>query len=253
VAASGTGGDTITLSNSAATLGGIGQVIVNDPSKRAAVTVDDSGFAGSTTYTLTSTQVAVAAWPTFLLNYNNVASLNLNGSSGNDSFAIESTATATATAVTAGSGVNRFDLTPSDQYLAAVAGPLSLFGSGVDTLVFWDTANPSAETYTFDDIPSNLTLTTVPVSINFFGMAAVYLETNGKSTVNDPSGKVLVDVPPPSAPDTAEGPAMAPSIAAADGLVQALLDTAHERNSTDWGALSLSDALVADRIGYGVG
>jgi hypothetical protein len=28
-------------------------------------------------------------------------------------------------------------------------------------------------------------------------MAAVYLETNGMSAVNDPSGTVLVDVPPP--------------------------------------------------------
>jgi hypothetical protein len=29
------------------------------------------------------------------------------------------------------------------------------------------------------------------------GMAGVYLETNGLSTVDDPSGSVLVDVPPP--------------------------------------------------------
>jgi hypothetical protein len=28
-------------------------------------------------------------------------------------------------------------------------------------------------------------------------MAAVYLETNRQSTVDDPSGTVLVDVPPP--------------------------------------------------------
>jgi hypothetical protein len=226
---SGSGGDTITLSNTAVTLGGIGQVIVNDPSKRAAVTVDDSGFAGSTTYTLTSTQVAATAWPNFLLNYNNLASLNLNGSNGDDSFAVESTASATATTITAGSSSNRFDLTRTAQYLAAVAGPLSLFGSGPDTLVFWDTANPNAETYTFDDIPSNLTLTTMPVSINFFGMAAVYLETNGMSTVNDPSGTVLVDVPPPGPPDAAQEPPTAPSLATADALVQALFDAALKR------------------------
>jgi len=29
------------------------------------------------------------------------------------------------------------------------------------------------------------------------GMATVYLETNRMSTVDDPSGSVLVDVPPP--------------------------------------------------------
>jgi hypothetical protein len=226
---SGSGGDTITLSNSAATLGGIGHVIVNDPSNRAAVTVDDSGFAGGTIYTLTSTQVAAVAWPNFLLNYNNLARLNLTGGSGDDSFAIESTASVIATTVAAGNGSNRFDLTPTAQYLAGVAGPLNLFGSGADTLVFWDTANPNAEIYTFDDIPSQLTLTTVPVSIHFVGMATVYLETNGMSTVDDPSGQVLVDVPPPGPPDTAQGPPMAPSLATADGLVQALFDASPKR------------------------
>jgi hypothetical protein len=246
-------GDTIILGNNAATLGGIGHVIVNDPSSSSAVTVDDSGFTDINTYTLTSTQVAAAAWPNFLLVYNNLARLDLNGSSGDDRFNIESTASGTATTVMGGGGNNRFDLTPTAEYLASVAGPLSVFGSGADTLVFWDTANPNAETYTFDDIPSNLTLETVPVSINFFGMAAVYLETNGMSTVNDPSGTVLLDVPPPSAPDTAHEPPMAPTPAAAGGLVQALLDAAQERHAAVLGAPSLSDALVADRIGDGVG
>jgi hypothetical protein len=237
------GGHTITLSNTTATLGGIGHVVVNDPSNSAAVTVDDSGFAGSTTYTLTSSQVRAEAWPNFLLLYNNVASLNLNGSSGDDRFNIESTATSTATTVTAGSGNNRFDLTPTAQYLAAVGGLLSLLGGGADTLVFWDTANPNAEIYTFDDIPSNLTLATVPVSINFFGMATVYLETNSMSTVNDASGKVLVDVPPPSAPDTGHEPPAFRPIAVADGLVQALLDAAQGRNAAVLGAPFLSDAF----------
>jgi hypothetical protein len=196
---SGSSGDTITLGNSAATLGGIGHVIVNDPSNTVALTVDDSGSSGSTTYTLTSSQLAAAAWPNFLLAYNNITSLNLNGSSGNDQFNIESTAGPTTTTITGGSGSNRFDLTPTAHYLAAVAGPLTLAGGGADTLVFWDTANPNAETYTFDDIPSMLALATVPgFATNWSGMAAVYLETNGMSTVNDPSGTVLVDVPPPS-------------------------------------------------------
>jgi hypothetical protein len=228
---SGSGGDTIRLSSSTATLGGTGHVIVNDPFNCTTVTVDDSGSAGSTAYTITNTQVAATAWPKFLLVYNNLASLKLNGSSGDDQFNIESTASTTTTTVTAGSGSNRFDLAPTAEYLASVAGPLSLLGSGSNTLVFWDQANPNAETYTFDGIPSNLTLTTVPVSINFYGMAAVYLETNGMSTVNDPSGTVLVDVPPPSAPDTAQVPPMAVSIAPADGLVQALFDGASERST----------------------
>jgi hypothetical protein len=244
---SGNGGDTITLSNTASTLGGIGHVIINDPLNSAAVTVDDSAFPSNTTYTLTSTQVADAAWPNFLLVYNNLASLNLKGSSGDDAFAIESTASATATTVTTGSGSNRFDLTPTAQYLAGVAGALSLFGSGSDTLVFWDTANPNAETYTFDDIPSMLALATVPVSIRFFGMATVYLETNGMSTVHDPSGSVQVDVPPPSAPNSAQPP-WTPSRAAEGILVRALLDAVWKRHAAPSGAWLVVDTLVADLL-----
>jgi hypothetical protein len=229
---SGGGGDAITLSSAAATLSGIGHIIANDPSNSATVTVDDSGFAGSTTYTATSSQVTAAAWPNFLLVYNDLASLTLKGSSGDDSFAIESTASTTATTISAGSGSNRFDLTHTDQYLADLAGPLSLLGSGADTLVFWDTANPNAETYTFDNIPSMLALATVPTfTTSWSGMAAVYLETNGLSTVNDPSGTVLVDLPPPSAPNGAQRP-QTWSVAVEDSLVQALLNAARERHAT---------------------
>jgi hypothetical protein len=230
---SGSGGDSINLSNSTATLAGIGHVIINDPSNRAAVTVDDSGFTDSTSYTVTSTQVAAAAWPNFLLIYNNLAWLNVNGSSGDDQFNIESTAGGTATTVTAGSGSNRFDLTSTAQYLAGAAGPLNLVGGGADTLVFWDTANPNAETYTFDGVPSMLTLATVPTfATHWSGMADIYLETNGMSTVSDPSGTVLIDVLPPGPPGTAQPPYQTPSIAAEESsLVQALLEAILPRAS----------------------
>jgi hypothetical protein len=195
---SGSGGDTITVRNSSGTLGGIGRVTVHDPSNTAAVTVNDSGFAGSTTYTLISMQVTADAWPNFALTYDNIAILNLDGSSGNDIFNIESTASDTATTVNAGTGSNGFNVALTAQYLAGVAGALNLFGSGADRLVFWDTANPNAETYTFDDAPSTLALATTPAfTTSWSGMAAIYLETNGRSTVDDPSRSVLVDVPPP--------------------------------------------------------
>jgi hypothetical protein len=245
---SGSGGDTITLSSSVATLSGIGHVLINDPSNSAAVTVDDSGFAGSATYTATSTQVTADAWPNFLLSYNNVASLNLNGSSGDDRFPIESTASVTATTITAGSGSNRFDLAPTDQYLADIAGPLSLSGSGADTLVFWDTANPNAETYTFDAIPSMVTLATLPTfATGWSGMGSVYLETNGMSTVHDPSGTVQVDVPPPGAPNSAQPP-WSPSSAAEGILVRALLDAVWKRHAAPPGAWLVADTLVTDLL-----
>jgi hypothetical protein len=79
-----------------------------------------------------------------------------------------------------------------------LAGALNLVGSGPDTLVLWDRANPDTETYTFDDSPSTLALASVPAfATSWSGMATVYLETNGMSTVDDPSRTVLVDVLPP--------------------------------------------------------
>jgi hypothetical protein len=56
----------------------------------------------------------------------------------------------------------------------------------------------NSETYTFDAVPSSVSLATVPgFSASFTGMSAVYLETNGVSTVNESSGLVFVDQTPP--------------------------------------------------------
>jgi hypothetical protein len=195
------------------------------------VTVDDSGDGMPRTATLATDPtngyaVNGLAPQVIYLDLDPGSSMTVLGGSGGNTFEVEGLLSGASLSLNGGSGINRFDLTRTAQYLAGVAGPLSLFGSGADTLVFWDKANPNAETYTFDNLPSNLTLATVPVSINFFGMAAVYLETNGMSTVHDPSGQVLVDVPPPSAPDTTHEPPMPPSLAPADGLAQGLLEIA---------------------------
>jgi hypothetical protein len=93
---------------------------------------------------------------------------------------------------------NCFHVSPAAQLLANIMGPLTLIGSGADTLDFFDQNNPSVETYTFNPVPSSLTLANVPYfSCSFTGMAAVYLETNGVSNVIDPSLTVNVDIPPP--------------------------------------------------------
>jgi hypothetical protein len=79
---------------------------------------------------------------------------------------------------------------------------LNLGGSGSDILEFFDQNHNNAfpETYTFDSVPSNLTLATNPsFNCNFSGMAAVYLETNGdpSNVISDANLSVLVDVPAP--------------------------------------------------------
>src|SRR5262249_41121987 len=120
--------------------------------------------------------------------------LIFNGSSGSDTYDIEALLSGTHLTINGGTGGNCFHVTPTTQYLGNLAGPLTLNGGGNDTLDFFDTNNPNSETYTFDAVPSMLSLATVPgFAVNWTGMGAVYLMTNGNSTVFDPSSMVIVD------------------------------------------------------------
>jgi len=116
-------------------------------------------------------------------------------------------------------------------------------GSGLDILDFFDQNNPNAETYNFDAVPSNLTLMTVPVSINFNGFAgtSVYLETNGFSTVNDASGQVNVDVPPPCLPDTGPDQAV---------LAQVLVEAAQKQGALPRNAPPVTEAMADDLVAH---
>jgi hypothetical protein len=152
------------------------------------------------------------------------AAVNVSGGSGGNVFNIESNSRIANTTVNGGAAAagDVFHITPTSQYLAGIAGGLTLNGNGggAETLDFFDSNNPAAETYNFDAVPSILTLTTVPVSINFNGFAGpgqVYLMTNipggGGSVVNDPSGMVIVDPPggPPRLPSGGEPVSVSPA------------------------------------------
>src|SRR5262249_50711756 len=118
---------------------------------------------------------------------------------GSDTYDIEALLLGTNLTINAGTGGNSFQVTPTTQYLGNLAGPLTLNGGGNDNLVFYDANNPASETYTFDSIPSTLSLASVPdFAVNWTGMGSVTLYTNGMSTVIDPSGTVIVD--PPASP-----------------------------------------------------
>jgi hypothetical protein len=191
----GAAGSSIRISNGGA-LDGIGSVSVLDAFGASTLTVDDSRFSGNDSYQITDFAITLGRSSGFRVAYLGIANLNFFGGSGSDRFRID--ATSVNTTVNGGTGGNVFSLASATRSLASLAGPLQVNGGGADALVFFDTANPNAETYTFDAVPSQLTLTTVPVSVRFGGMASVFLETNGLGTVNDPSGTVLVDVPPPA-------------------------------------------------------
>jgi hypothetical protein len=124
-------------------------------------------------------------------DYLDTASVTINSGTGFVIWHIEGTGVPTT--INGTLGTNAFVVCQASQLLANIAGPLTLLGSGADVVEFFDQNNPASETYMFDSVPSNLSLSTVPVSVNFSGIGSVYLETNGFSTVNDASGTVLVD------------------------------------------------------------
>jgi hypothetical protein len=169
------------------------------------------------------------------------------GGSGGNTFNVERLLSGTALTLNAGIGGpgDCFHITPTGQYLADIAGTLTLngSGSGLDILDFFDQNNPNAETYNFDAVPSNLTLMTVPVSINFNGFAgtSVYLETNGFSTVNDASGQVNVDVPPPCLPDTGPDQAV---------LAQVLVEAAQKQGALPRNAPPVTEAMADDLVAH---
>jgi hypothetical protein len=124
-------------------------------------------------------------------DYFDTASVTINSGTGFIIWHIEGTGVATT--INGTLGTNAFVVCQASQDLSNIAGALTLNGSGADVVEFFDQNNPNNETYAFDSVPSSLSLTTEPVSVNFSGIGAVYLETNGASTVADASGTVLVD------------------------------------------------------------
>jgi hypothetical protein len=231
--------DTINVGDPAGSLrsltGGNLGILFNNPGSQ--VVLNDQGNANVVTYTLkpgdtnppSSAIFASDSAPIYLIGP--LRSLLLNGSNGrsdptqSDRYNIENTFTNTT--INASAASNIFRLSPTDQYLVDIEGPLTLNGTGNDILEFFDANNPNTETYTFDNIPSTLSLATLPTfAVNWTGMGSVYLMTNGMSTVNDPSGTVIVD-PQGGPPYLPHGPDI--SISSDEALAAPLVEAAFRR------------------------
>ena len=240
------GANTINVTSPSNTLDTLQATLtITDASGTATLVVDDSGFADNEGYAIIDPTVSVARLPNFLLTYSGIAALNLYTGPGSDTFDIDSTSVSTT--VTAGAGGNIFHISPFTQYLASIVGPLTLNGGGSDTLEFFDANNPNNEAYTFDDIPSSLTLATLPgFAANWTGMGAVYLLTNGASSVDDPSGAVQVDPDggPPSGSASRHGSHGTPNAFEDRAQTQVVVDLAH--------VVRMADGEAASRPGAGV-
>jgi hypothetical protein len=250
----GSGSDTVNLTNGGNTVDGIANVTVDDPTGTSTVVVDDSGFLGDETYSITNAAVNVGRLPGALLSYSGIGNLVVNGGTSTavqDTFDIDSTSAGTT--VNASPGVlNCFHVSPTAQWLGAnVLGPLTIngSGSGADVLDFFDTNDPNPETFTFDAVPSTLTLGTTPGFLcNFSGFAtgSVYVLTNGFSTPNDASGTVIFDPAggPPCAP-VGPGQQGGPTPVAYDVLAQAVADVMRSESSAVRAAV-IPDAMLAE-------
>jgi hypothetical protein len=204
-------------SNTAVNVGNFGSVqdiranlTIQNPPSYTAVNVDDS--ADPTGRTVLLNNVTISGTPygeisglapaNIFYKLQDTASVTLSGGTGGNIFQIEAVTSAVPITINGGSGTNIYRISSIAQLLDNLQGTLNLNGSGSDILEFFDQNHNSAspETYTFDSIPSNLTLATDPsFNCNFTGIASVYLETNldPSNVINDASLSVLVDVPAP--------------------------------------------------------
>jgi hypothetical protein len=235
---------TVNVGNAGSLSGILGELDVSNATSLTRLNVDDSADnAGQTaTFNVSGSTGSILGLAPAAINYTttSVGSLTVNGGSGGNVFNIERVVSLPSggTTVNAGTGGpgDCFHIAPTDQRLEDIAGPLTLggSGSGLDILDFFDQNNPASETYTFDSVPSNLTMTTEPVSINFNGFAgtSVYLETNGFSTVNDASGMVNVDVQPPCGPASGTGEVTQITPATAAGASATLLSDIPKHDAT---------------------
>jgi hypothetical protein len=196
------GADTVTIHNTGGTVDGFFRGVAVNGNGSSTVVVDDSSRNRDETYSITQNTVTAARLGVDpLLTYSGLGRLVVYGGTAvtSDLYTIDSTSCPLDVIGGAGgTGINCFSISPFSNSLASITAPLNIVGGGADVISFWDQYNPNSETYNFDSVPGQLTLTTLPVAINFSGMGGgVYLQTNGMSTVNDLSGTVIVDGTPP--------------------------------------------------------
>jgi hypothetical protein len=232
--------DTINVGDLTNDLHGIGGLTIQINNAGSQVILNDRGNPDVVTYTLrpepsNTTNVITRSDSGAVIYFEGpLENLTLNGSNGSndpsqsDVYNIENTFTDAT--INAAAASNVFAVTPTSQYLAGIAGPLTLNGTGNDALVFYDRNNPNSEIYTFDSIPSTLSLATLPsFAVSWTGMGSVTLYTNGMSTVIDPSGTVVVD--PPGGSGGGGGGGAAPSAVPESLLTQALRDAVQRPNA----------------------
>jgi peptide methionine sulfoxide reductase MsrB len=173
--------------------------------------------------------------------------VTVSGGTGFNLYNIEGTGVPTT--INGALGTNAFLVSPGANLLSNILGALALFGGGADTVEFFDQNAPNSEIYTFDGVPSSLSLATLPeFSASFTGISAVGLETNGISIVNDPSLTVNVVVAEPAVGRAADG-RLEVFVRGGGGHLWHLYQTAPNGDWSGWEDLSVYRPLGVAVVG----
>jgi hypothetical protein len=151
-----TGSDTVTLGSLAPAIGGAlnnlqGAITISNPSGATALTIDDSGDAGTRTATITTS--STTGLSPFAINYANLSTLTIDGGSGGfNTYNVQSTAPGTSVILNAGSGSNDTATVGSGgstSTLHAIQGALTVNGqTSLTALQINDMGGTTGHTYT---------------------------------------------------------------------------------------------------------
>src|SRR5262249_38746859 len=113
------------------------------------------------------------------VTFTGAGALTLQGGSGNDTYAVDSTAAGVSLAILAGSGNDAFVMTPASQFLDHLQGAVTIAaGAGSNTLVVDDQNDPfDGDTYA---IAAGSIQRNAAALISYSGVGSVIL--NGSST-----------------------------------------------------------------------
>jgi hypothetical protein len=143
----GAGNDTFNVSPTAKNLSNIqGALTVWGLGGSNSLNVFDQNDTAAATYSITSSTVTRSG--AAAISYDSVASVNLYGGSGNDTYNIESTASGEPVLIEGGAGNDTFNVSPSAKNLETIGGPLTVWGfGGSNSLNVFDQNNTGAATY----------------------------------------------------------------------------------------------------------
>ncbi len=128
-----------------------------------------------------------------------------------------------------------------------MAGPLNLIGGGADTLVFWDQANPNAETYFVTDTQLVTASRVIVGHMENFDTVVLYPSLDPATAIDDAHDPGLYTLVISSDPPPGGGPAAGPASRGGSDARQGLTAQTLPAGVAS-AAAPVSDAMLADLL-----